>query len=753
MKPERSKIKSDILLRVRLLYVLFILAGGVVLVRLVWVQLFSAEVAYNADRLSSRIFTEEVIPAQRGSILSRDGEPLATSIFRYQAAFDFASPGLDSLRTFREQADSLSKLLAAFFGDRPASEYARMFREEHARRYRLVNPRDTQYLRSEGWLSRMLDRLRGEEYVTRRIYDTIRDHTPVAVFPREVDYAEWEVLRRYPLLNWNMGMVYRLVERDERIYPQGELARRTIGLTGDKGNYGIEEAYRAELAGRDGRAVRQRIARGFYGRVAGAGHEDPEDGYDVVTTLDLDLQDVADKALRQQLERQNALWGTTIVMETRTGEILALANLGRNADGSFAERENYALSRSMEPGSTFKLATMLTLLDDARMPVTTVYDTHNGDPVKIGPARNIRDSHRGDREIDFRRAVASSSNVYFAEAVWDRYGITGRKQRYSDYLRDELHLGETVGLERLGERAPSITSDWKVPDPGVMLVKMAYGYRVRLTPIQMITFYNAVANEGRMISPVLVRELRRGDRVEERFESRTISSSVCSRQTLRIVRECLQAVCTEGTASAFFRDTTRVRVAAKTGTAQITDARSREGRYYLGSMVAFFPADAPRYTVLTTIETRAQAGKAYYGGPLAGPVVKRMVDYIYNRGHDWYGRVGGDGPRRYPERVKGGDIAQIRRVADRLSPRASFDSRTGWGRVAVDSLSNVAITSLPDDRGVMPDVRGMGLKDALFVLESRGLRVRFSGQGAVVRQSIAAGTRIRPGAAVVITLD
>ncbi|WP_281525573.1 penicillin-binding protein [Alistipes dispar] len=753
MKPERSKIKSDILLRVRLLYVLFILAGGVVLVRLVWVQLFSAEVAYNADRLSSRIFTEEVIPAQRGSILSRDGEPLATSIFRYQAAFDFASPGLDSLRTFREQADSLSKLLAAFFGDRPASEYARMFREEHARRYRLVNPRDTQYLRSEGWLSRMLDRLRGEEYVTRRIYDTIRDHTPVAVFPREVDYAEWEVLRRYPLLNWNMGMVYRLVERDERIYPQGELARRTIGLTGNKGNYGIEEAYRAELAGRDGRAVRQRIARGFYGRVAGAGHEDPEDGYDVVTTLDLDLQDVADKALRQQLERQNALWGTTIVMETRTGEILALANLGRNADGSFAERENYALSRSMEPGSTFKLATMLTLLDDARMPVTTVYDTHNGDPVKIGPARNIRDSHRGDREIDFRRAVASSSNVYFAEAVWDRYGITGRKQRYSDYLRDELHLGETVGLERLGERAPSITSDWKVPDPGVMLVKMAYGYRVRLTPIQMITFYNAVANEGRMISPVLVRELRRGDRVEERFESRTISSSVCSRQTLRIVRECLQAVCTEGTASAFFRDTTRVRVAAKTGTAQITDARSREGRYYLGSMVAFFPADAPRYTVLTTIETRAQAGKAYYGGPLAGPVVKRMVDYIYNRGHDWYGRVGDDGPRRYPERVKGGDIAQIRRVADRLSPRASFDSRTGWGRAAVDSLSNVAITSLPDDRGVMPDVRGMGLKDALFVLESRGLRVRFSGQGAVVRQSIAAGTRIRPGAAVVITLD
>ena len=252
-----------------------------------------------------------------------------------------------------------------------------------------------------------------------------------------------------------------------------------------------------------------------------------------------------------------------------------------------------------------------------------------------------------------------------------------------------------------------------------------------------------------MISPVLVRELRRGDRVEERFESRTIASSIASRAALREVQQCLQAVCTEGTASAFFRDTTRLRVAAKTGTAQITDARSREGRYYLGSMVAYFPADAPRYTVLTTIETRAQAGKAYYGGPLAGPVVKRMVDYIFN---DWYGRVDDGGPRRYPDRMKGGDIAQVRRVADRLSPRASFESRTGWGRVAVDSLSNVVITSLPGDRGVMPDVRGMGLKDALFVLESRGLKVRFSGRGAVTQQSITAGARIAPGTAVVITL-
>ena len=337
-----------------------------------------------------------------------------------------------------------------------------------------------------------------------------------------------------------------------------------------------------------------------------------------------------------------------------------------------------------------------------------------------------------------------------ARGVYETY--KDDPERYVDYLR-HLHLDRTVGLEEFGAVAPIFPAPgMKIWYPDVSIVNMGYGYAIELTPLHTLTLYNAVANEGRMISPVLVRELRRGDRVEERFESRTIASSIASRAALREVQQCLQAVCTEGTASAFFRDTTRLRVAAKTGTAQITDARSREGRYYLGSMVAYFPADAPRYTVLTTIETRAQAGKAYYGGPLAGPVVKRMVDYICNRNYDWYGRVERDGPRRYPERMKGGDIEQIRRVADKLSPRTSFDERTGWGRASVDSLSNVRITSLPDGRETMPDVRGMGLKDALFLLESRGLRVRFTGQGTVTQQSISAGARISPGATVAITL-
>ena len=318
MKPEKSRIKSDILLRVRLLYILFILAGLLIFARLVWVQLFSSEVAYNAERLAGRIFTEQIIPAQRGNILTRDGDPLATSIFRYRVEFDFGSPGLDSVRTFHEQSDSLSKLLAAYFGDRSAAEYRRMFRTQHAKHYQVKYRKDTLVPRSEGRIARWIDRILDREFVPKKLYDTLRDHTPVQIFPRDIDYTEWETLRKYPLLNWNMGMVYNLRESDERIYPQGELGRRTIGLTGDRGNYGIEAVYREELAGRDGRATRQRIARGFYGRVVDGDNIDPIDGLDVVTTLDLDVQDVANRYLREQLEAQNAIWGTTIVMEVES---------------------------------------------------------------------------------------------------------------------------------------------------------------------------------------------------------------------------------------------------------------------------------------------------------------------------------------------------------------------------------------------------------------------------------------------------
>lgn len=521
---ENSPIKRDILFRVHLLYAAFVLIAALVFARLIWVQLFSSEVAYNAERLEGRIFTDEIIPARRGNILTRDGEPLATSLFRYQVEMDYGSPGFDSLRTFREQSDSLAKLLALYFRDKSAAAYAQAMQREHARRYRVTYRKDTLVPRSEGGLARWWDRMRGEEFLTVKLYDTLRDHTPVALFPREIDYTEWQTLRRYPILNWNMGMTYRLRERDERVYPQGELARRTIGQVGDKGNYGVEYVLRDVLEGRDGKARRQRIARGFYGRVVGGDNSEPEDGLDVVTTLDLEMQDVADRALRRQLEAQNALWGTALVMEVATGDLLAMANLSRTKSGAYAEVKNHALVVAYGAGVDLQArgaagagrrcgdVARRDLRHRQRRPCEG--GAHDGAGFARLPPLNLKD------------AVAHSSNVFFARAVYETY--KDDPERYVDYLR-HLHLDRTVGLEEFGAVAPIFPAPgMKIWYPDVSIVNMGYGYAIELTPLHTLTLYNAVANDGCMVAPRLVREIRRGGEVVERPERRVLVDKICS---------------------------------------------------------------------------------------------------------------------------------------------------------------------------------------------------------------------------------
>ena len=330
---------------------LFIAAGAIVFARLVWVQMFSGEVAYNARRLAGRIFTEVTVPAQRGGILARSGDrsPRRFSVTRWRST----SLRRGSIPEDLPRAERFAgKLLAAFSRTARRPNTGSFFREEHARRYRLVRPRDTLYARSEGWFARLTDRMRGEEFIRHKVYDTLRDHTPVEIFPATWIIRSGETLKTYPLLNWNMGWSTALWRRPSGFIRRGELARRTIGKKGDQGNYGIEDSYHAELSGRDGKAKRQRIARGFYGRVAGE-HVEPGGRLRRGNDARHRVAGRRGQGAAAAAQEQSAEWGTTIVMETRTGEILALANLGRTSEGTYAERENYALSRSMEPGSTF----------------------------------------------------------------------------------------------------------------------------------------------------------------------------------------------------------------------------------------------------------------------------------------------------------------------------------------------------------------------------------------------------------------
>ncbi len=748
---ESSPIKKDILVRVHVVYGLFILVVLIVLARLIFIMTCSEEIAVNASRLEGRIFVSDTIRAHRGNILARDGRSLlATSVFRYQVEMDYGSQGFDSLQTFREQSDSLAKLLSAYFKDKTPQEYARMMQREHERCYKLKYLKDTLVARSSGRIARWWDRLRGEEFQTVKLYDTIRDHRPVALLPREVDYNEWQTLKSYPILNWNMGMTYHLRDADQRIYPQGSLARRTIGMVSDIGkNFGIEYVMRDVLRGANGLVRRQHIARGFSGRIVDSENKEPEDGYDVVTTIDVEMQDVVDRALRNNLERQHALWGTALVMEVETGELLAIANLSKMSPGEYAEVENHALSKRMEPGSTFKLASLLALVDDAGKELDLTYDTGNGARVPVGNTQ-VQDSHASP-PLNMKDAVAQSSNVYFAKAIYEAY--KDNPERYINYLRQNLHLGESVGLDEYGARAPLL------PAPGdknwyknVTLVNMGYGYAVEVTPLQTLTLYNAVANGGCMVAPRLIKEIRRGGKVKKRMQTQVLVPKICSQSSLKKVRECLEEVGTTGTAKRFFRDTTFYKIAGKTGTAQYAQNGKRySDGYYLGTMVLYFPADKPKYTVLTALFTRRGLGDIY-GAGLSGPVESDIVNYIYKRNQQWYTSVEPTEQKQYAHSVKGGDIEQIRKSSNKLMDKVESPQRSGWGRVSVDSMNRVVVTPIDTTRTKMPDVRGMGLKESLFLLESRGLQVSFTGKGAVCEQSIVPGATIQRGARVSLRL-
>ncbi|MBR4854649.1 MAG: transpeptidase family protein [Alistipes sp.] len=750
-KPEID-VRAEMFSRAKTVHGLFLVTALLVVVRLIWVLWFSGEVAYNADRLEERIFVADSVYSRRGSIMARNGEPLATSILRYRVDFDMGSDGFDSLKTFAEQADTLGKLLANFFGDRSAADYRREMIKAHNKHYRVIYRKDTTVLRSEGFFARVWDMLRKDEYKTVKLYDTIRDHHPVAILPRAVDYNEWQELRKYPILNWNLGMTYNLVTLDQRVYPYGDLGRRTLGLVGDRGNYGIEAFYRTTLEGKNGRQVRQRIAPGFSTLVHSPENIDAEDGLDIVTTLDVDIQHCADAALRRQLETQKGIWGTSMVMEVATGDILAMVNLGETSErsGTYIEKENYALSRRMEPGSTFKLAALLALVEDCGMPITQRYDTFEGRAVRIGGPKGplIQDSHNIGKDIDLKEATAQSSNVYFAEAIYQHY--KDNPERYVKFL-GTLGLDKVVGLDQMGTAAPLYERNVKKWSTHT-LPNMGYGYAIEIPPIQTLTLYNAIANRGRMVAPRLISEVRRGDNVVDRFPTRVINERICSDETLLVVRECLEETARTGTAKQYFRDTLSFRVAGKTGTAKFAQSGIKySDGYYLGTMVVYFPADNPKYTVMTSIFTHRSRGATYYGAGLAGPVQRDIVNYIYYRDEDWHQNLTPSKKEKYPTDVKGGNIARIRRVADKYSPRVSFTDREGWGVASTDTLLNVDIKSITDSK-TMPNVVGMGLRDALYLLESRGLKVHFTGKGTVRSQSIPAGRSISEGHMVSLTL-
>lgn len=737
MDEQRYKLKKDIARRIKALHLIFICVVAYFLVHAICFIFLDKDMKQDFNKLRKDFLLDSIeITAHRGSIYSRNNEVLATSISRTRVHIDFACDRFKMLgpKKYQKRAKVLAQTLADCLGDKSASEYYEILIENNHKSLEYFKKQKTKTTKRFIFFKKTED----TEIDTARVRKGALRYEQIF---RDLDANEWAIIKNDSLLRF--GSTYRSKSYESRIYPQGDLARRTIGRREEHRTYGVEFAYRDSLAGRNGLQRVQRITNKLKIRVADSINVEARDGYDIITTLDVDIQDVTHTALSKQLLKENAIWGTTVVMECATGDILAMANLKNNGT-KCVEVQNYAIGVPVNPGSTFKLVSAMALLEYG-VPISQTYHTELGREVTIGTNTDagVKDSHPIGEDsggyINMRTAFAESSNVYFTKAVYERF--KNNPIDFSNFCH-RLHLSEKVGLEEFGATFKPIDSlNRKHQSRYNALVNMAYGYAVEVTPLHTLALYNAVANNGRMVAPRLILRTEHNGKVVSESQVRVIDEQICSPSTIKTLRSFMAETSRAGTAKNFFGEhVCPFSSGSKTGTAQvesvINDVKyKRDDGYYYGSMVTYFPADNPRYTIITAIFTKKQSGKQYYGAGLTGPVQKHVATYLYNRNHNYAQEV--TSARYTATDIKGGNIENIETVANAHGIALSTCVREGWG---ANSISNngksITVSPLDLNSGVVPNVIGMGLSDALFILEKCGLEVTIEGQGKVVSQSL-----------------
>ena len=701
MSPENK----NIIKRIGILYWLIILLGILIIGQVAALQL-NDSLKQEGVKISYR---EEKLTAIRGNILANDGRILATSLPYYEIRMDCVTAP-DSV--FDKNISGLASSLANFFRDKNAEQY----------KNEIIKARN-----SNGRYKKIGNRL--------------------------VDYTELQFIKKFPI--FNMG-TYRggfiVEQRHVRKNPYNRLAFRTIGWVNAEGTaVGIEGAFDYYLRGIPGARMVKRIPGGDWMPVNSEVDIAPHNGYDVVSCIDVDIQDAAETALRRQLASSPVFEaGTAIVMEVKTGEIRAIANMKRNADGSYDESFNYAIGNATEPGSTFKLATLISLLEDNKVDLETPINTGNG--VLNYSGQNIRDvTSGGYGTIPVIKVFEKSSNVGFAKMAIDYY--KGREKQFVNHLY-AMKFNEKLNLQIMGEATPTVRYPSDKLWSNLSLPWMAIGYEVLITPMQTLTLYNAIANDGKMVKPKFVKELRRQGSVIKRYPTEVLSSSICSPATLRKVKLALEAVVKEGTARNI-NDSTRYSIAGKTGTAQMAfeGVYTQNGyRKHQASFVGFFPSDKPKYTAIVVLYSEKTQSN-FYGGTWAAPVFKQIADKLYISSPDWNNPV--EPAAQYADMpvVKSGKKIEVDEVLDKLkipSQRISNDNIWIGVKVLDDYVEEVPrnITN-----STVPSVFNMGLKDALFILENLGLNVSFSGKGRVMTQSLPEGAPLVKGQNIHLDLD
>lgn len=639
-------------------------------------KLFSIQFVHGdryRELAEKRAIKNVVIPANRGNVYSSDGSLLATSIPKYDIRLDAITP---SAFTFEKYLKPLSDSLSKFSG-KPSSYYQNEIRKARANKNRYY------------------------------------------LLARNIGYSDYIRLRNFPLLNLGAFKGGLIVEQTtKREHPMGEIAQRSIGYErfdehGNVTRAGIDGAFGVKyLRGTDGHRWKQKIGQGQWKPITDYNEVEPKDGYDVYTTIDVNIQDIAHHALLGQLEYYEAEHGCVVVMETRTGEIKAISNLGRNSKGYYYERLNYAVGESHEPGSTFKVMALAAALEDKEVDTSTIVDTQSG--VKQFYGRKIYDSHRGGYgKISVAKALEVSSNIGFATIIDEHY--SKQPEKFIKRIKS-WNLNKPLGVAIIGEGIPDI------PEPGSKkwsknaLPSMAYGYNLSLTPLQTLAFYNAIANNGELIRPRFIREVREFDKTIKKIDKEVISKKLFSDKTLNELKEILKNVVYRGTAKSLYSE--NFSMAGKTGTAQTEYwmADWSENKRYISSFVGYFPADNPKYSCIVVIH-KPSTKKGYYGADVSGPVFKAIAQKIFT------------------------DTPLIDEV-----------ETLEFKNLIVENDFETYYNLAQNHKTIMPSVVGLPTMDAIPLLENMGLKVKVNGTGIIKSQSVEKGEKVQKNQTIVLNI-
>ena len=708
------EIKNDILWRVYLCFLGIAILGIMVLGRAIYIQ--QAQGNYWVGMGDSLHLKTQPIIAERGTIYSEDGNMLSTSVPIFDIYVDFGAEGLREKqgKRFKDNIDSLSLCLANLFQDKTEKEYKQQLRlaYKNNERYYLLK--------------------------------------------RKISFDEYRQFRNFPLVRQGRNKSGFIVDiRDKRINPYVLLANRTIGLSREDSskNVGLEKTYDSLLKGIAGQRS-LRYAAGAFMPVEGS-EVDPVNGKNIISTLDTYMQDVAENALMKMLVENNSIHGTAIVMETATGKIKAIANLGsKQPDGSYIEDLNYGIGKRTEPGSIFKLATLISLLEDKHVDINSIVDCEGG--AKYFYGLRIKDSHMGTGAITVKEAFYKSSNVAFAKLA-DQY-YHNQPSKFTDHLH-KLRLDMYSGIDITASSGKPV-----IYKPGgkywhaTSIPYMAHGYGELVTPMNMLMVYNAVANNGKMMKPYLVSAIEDYGVVVKKIQPEVLVENICSNETLVQLKECLKSVVdsAHGTGHRILFDS-NYSISGKTGTAVTAldnKGYNKGNKIYQASFIGYFPSEKPKYTVAVVIQNSNES-RLIYGADVAGRVFKEISDHIYNR---FISSPSLTVPVKSDTNLYrySGIKNDLRSIFSYLNMASVDSAASGYWRT-MELKNNYAVLMAPayneTNNALTPDVTGMGLKDAIYLLENKGFKTIVSGRGKVINQSIAAGSNFTKGQKISLVLN